>query len=229
MKGILLGLIILCAIPFLSFAQNVFKDNFPKGKPELRWAPFPFFNLDNLEGEKALDAPDGDGGIGVLSNANAGGFASLSYAVTPQVENFYLEAYLYCPVTKGDKGPLVGLAFLIDPIRGNFYRIVCDFKTNDPNINIAYVGRDTRHYPVYLRFWGAKDIPGGIPKESKWHKIAIRIKSQRAIFYWNGHKLSGEPIIVDKIKKGFVGVYTNYTGGLGEASTKIDAFILKKE
>ncbi len=227
--GIILSVIIFCVIPFLAFAQDVFKDNFPDGKPELRWAFFPYFNLDNLEGAKTSDAPDRDNGIGVLRNTNVGGFASLSYAVTTQMEDFYLEALIYCPITEGNKGPLSGLAFLIDPIRGNFYRVVCDFKTNDPTLNLAYVGLDTRNYPVYLKFWGHKDIPGGIPKKSEWHRIAIRVKSQRATVYWNGEKLSGDPITVDKIKKGFAGVYTNYVGGLGEAITKIDAFILKKE
>uniref|UniRef100_A0A7V4JQ69 Uncharacterized protein n=1 Tax=Thermodesulfobacterium geofontis TaxID=1295609 RepID=A0A7V4JQ69_9BACT len=111
MKSFILWVLIFCVIPLLAFAQEVFKDNFPNGKPELRWAAFPFFNLDNLEGKKVSDAPDGDGGIGVLGNKNVGGFASLSYAVTPEVENFYLEAYLYCPVTEEEKGPLVGNCF----------------------------------------------------------------------------------------------------------------------
>lgn len=55
------------------------------------------------------------------------------------------------------------------------------------------------------------------------------MKSQKATVYWNGNKLSGDPITVDRIKRGFAGIYTNYVGGIGEAITKIDAFILKRE
>lgn len=216
--------------PFVAFAQEpTIKDSFPNRRPDLRWAPFPYFNLDNLEGERDSEAPDGDNGIGVLKNANVGGFASLSYAVTRQMVNFYLEAMVYCPVTEGNKGSLSGIAFLIDPIEGNFYRLVCDFKTNDPTLNLAYVGLDTRNFPVYLKFWNSKEIPDGIPKESNWHKMAVKVKDGRATAYWDLKELKGGPFIVDKIQRGFVGVYANFVGGLGEATTRVDSLIIKEE
>lgn len=226
-KFIFLILILLLSLSVE--AQNIYKDSFPNGNPELRWSFFPYFNLDNIDGARDTKAPDGDNGIGILKNTNAGGFASLSYAVTRQMENFYLEAMIYCAVTVGSKGPLAGIAFLIDPIKGSFYRVVCDFKTNDPTINLAYVGLDTRNFPIYLKFWGPKDIPGGIPKESGWHRIAVRVKNEKVSVFWNGKELIGGPFDVDKIKKGFAGVYANYVGGLGEATTKVDNFILKEE
>lgn len=226
-KFILLILILLLSLS--AEAQNIYKDSFTNGNPELRWSFFPYFNLDNIDGARDTKAPDGDNGIGILKNTNAGGFASLSYAVTRQMENFYLEAMIYCPVTVGSKGPLAGVAFLIDPIKGSFYRVVCDFKTNDPTINLAYVGLDTRNFPIYLKFWGPKDIPGGIPKESGWHRIAVKVKNEKASVFWNSKELMGGPFDVDKIKKGFAGVYANYVGGLGEATTKVDKFILKEE
>ena len=224
---ILIGIVLS---PVIAFSQGLsYKDNFPNGRSELRWAFFPYFNLDNLEGARDTKAPDGDNGIGVLKNTNVGGFASLSYAVTRQMDNFYLEAMVYCPVTEGSKGPLSGIAFLIDPVRGNFYRLVCDFKTNDPTLNLAYVGLDTRNYPVYLKFWGAKEIPGGVPKEPNWHKMAVRVKNGNVITYWDEKELKGGPFLVDKIPRGFVGVYANFVGGLGEATTKVDGFMLKEE
>lgn len=221
-------LIFILSFPFSAESQEIYKDNFPDGRPELRWSFFPYFNLDNLEGARDTKAPDGDNGIGILKNRNVGGFASLSYAVTRQMENFYLEAMVYCQVTEGSKGPLAGIAFLIDPIKGSFYRLVCDFKTNDPTINLAYVGLDTRNFPIYLKFWDIKELPGGIPKESGWHKLAVMVKRGKAWVLWNGRELNGS-FDVDKIKKGFVGVYANYVGGLGEATTKVDNFLLRAE
>lgn len=153
----------------------------------------------------------------------------MSYAVTRQMVNFYLEAMVYCPVTEGNKGSLSGIAFLIDPIEGNFYRLVCDFKTNDPTLNLAYVGLDTRNFPVYLKFWNSKEIPDGIPKESNWHKMAVKVKDGRATAYWDLKELKGGPFIVDKIQRGFVGVYANFVGGLGEATTRVDSLIIKEE
>ncbi len=226
----ILILSIILLRPFDVFSQeSMIRDNFPHGRPELRWSFFPYFNLDNLEGLKDPKAPDGDNGIGILRNKNVGGFASLSYAVTKQLENFHLEAMIYCPVTEGNKGPLSGIAFLIDPIGGRFYRIVCDFNTNNPTINLAYVGLDTRNYPVYLKFWGMGEIPGGIPKESDWHKISVKVRSGWVRVYWNDEELKGGPFLVDRIKRGFIGVYANFVGGFGEATTRVDSIMVIEE
>jgi hypothetical protein len=220
--------IALLAIPVTASSGNLlFMDAFANGKPQLRWAPYPYFNLDNLQGLKTSAAPDADNGIGVLRNGNAGGFASLSYAVTRQVAVFHLESMVYCPVTEGAKGPLTGIAFLIDPIGCRFYRFVSDFNNNAPTLNIAYVGQDTRNFPVYLKFWDATEIPGGVPGESGWHKMAVSVKDGILTAYWDGRELNGGPFFVDRIARGFMGVYTNYVGGLGEAATKVDSFILK--
>jgi hypothetical protein len=45
-------------LPFLVLAQGLtIKDSFPNGRPELRWASFPYFNRDNLEGARDSKAP----------------------------------------------------------------------------------------------------------------------------------------------------------------------------
>lgn len=221
--SIALTLFLVIFITSHSFsADKTFKENFAGGKTELKWSFFPFFNLDNLHPVIDPKAPDGDSGIGVLNNSNAGGFASLSYAVTDELTNFYFEAMVFCPVTDKPKGPLSGIAFLIDPIRGAFYRIACDFKLNDPSINLAYVALETRNYPVFLRFWNLNEIPGGIPEKSSWNKVGVRVKDGKATIFWNNKKLPGNPIHVDRIKKGFIGVYTNFVGGFGYAETRVD-------
>jgi hypothetical protein len=47
MKAKSIRLLLIASVILLSFKASVqgsgFKDNFPQGKPELRWAPFPFF------------------------------------------------------------------------------------------------------------------------------------------------------------------------------------------
>jgi hypothetical protein len=224
---LLIGMI---AIPVTASSGNLLiRDAFTNGEPQQRWASYPYFNLDNLQGVKTSAAPDGDNGIGILTNANAGGFASLSYAVTRQVANFHLEALVYCPLTKGAKGPLTGIAFLVDPIGGGFYRLVSDFNTEDPTLSFAYVGRDTRNFPVYLKIWDAKQLFNGAPEESGWQKMAVRVEEGMATVYWDGLRLKDGPFVVDKISTGFAGVYTNYVGGFGDASTKVDSFVLKQQ
>lgn len=164
-----------------------------------------------------------------MTNANAGGFAGLSYMVTRQVGVFSLESMVYFPVTEGAKGPLTGLAFLIDFIEGRLYRLISDFNTKDPTLNLAYVGRDTRNFPVYLTIWDARELPNGAPEESGWHRMEISVKDGMLTAYWDGRELNGGPFAVDKISRGFAGVYTNYVGGFGDASTKVEDFILKQK
>jgi hypothetical protein len=229
MSRILLAILLIAIPAIASPGDMLFRDAFTNGKPQQRWAPYPYFNLDNIEGVRTSAAPDGDNGIGILTNANAGGFASLSYAVTRQVAVFHLESMVYCPVTEGVKGPLTGIAFLIDPIGGRFYRFVSDFNTNDPTLNLAYVGLDTRNFPVYLKFWDVRELPNGVPKESGWHKMAVRVVNGLLTAYWDGRELKGGPFVVDKIPRGFAGVYTNYVGGFGEAAAKVDGFSLEQD
>jgi hypothetical protein len=91
------------------------------------------------------------------------------------------------------------------------------------------VGLDTKNYPVYLKIWDSKEIPGGIPKIPGWYKMAVYVKNGKAALYWNGKKLKGGPFLGDKIQRGFVGVYTNFVGGLGEAITKVDSLTLREK
>lgn len=203
---------------------DVYRDNFTDGGTDLNWRPYLHFNHDNLVGVTDPSAPQGTG-IGVLDNSNAGGFASLSYAITPQVSDFYLQAHVYCNVTEGDKGPLQGIAFLVDPVDGKFYRLVCDFKTDDPHLNLAYVGQDTNNFPVYIGIWEPEQIPGGV--EAGWHSMAVEVIDGEASVYWDGVEID-DRVFVDRVPKGYAGAYTNYVGGLGDAATRIDVFTLKE-
>lgn len=72
---------------------------------------------------------------------------------------------------------------------------------------------DTKNFPVYLKFLGIKEIPGGILKESVWHRVTLRIKKGKALIFWNGRNLGGTPF--ENIR--------NY-GGLGETTTRVDPF-----
>ncbi|MCX7858292.1 MAG: hypothetical protein N2513_10025 [Deltaproteobacteria bacterium] len=204
----------------------MFKDSFSEGIPQMRWMFFPHYFGDNIGGEVDHLSIDGDGGSGVLRNSNAGGFAALSYMVTPMATDFFVEAHVFCNPNQGERGPISGLAFLVDPYEGKFYRFVCNFNSKNPSFNVAYVGSDTRHFPVYLRFWPAIEVLGEFPKKGSFYKFGILVKKGKARFFLNGMKLVGE-VDTSRVKKGFVGVYANFVGGLGNAETKVDAFTLR--
>ncbi len=204
----------------------VFVDVFPDGQPAGKWEPFPHFNLDNLRGARDPSAPSG-GGIGVLSNDNAGGFAALSYAATPPLAEFRLETWLRVQVTQAERGPLNGVAFLVDPQQASYYRIASDFSGREPSLSLAYVGRDTNNFPQYLMRWRGSQLPGGVPRESGWHRLAVEVREGRAEIWWDGEQLPGGPFLVDRIAAGQVGVYATFTGGRGRAETMVDDFRLR--
>lgn len=199
----------------------IIQDNFTRGTPELDWRPYPYFNQDNLKGEVDPSSPEGDPGVGVLDNGNAGGFAALSYAHTRPIANFYLETWLHVQVTKEEKGSLNGIAFRVEPVHDKYYRFAAHFAA-EPSLSLAYVGKDTRHFPVVLAEWNTAAVPGGLPKRSGWHRVIIKVENDAAEIFWNFIRLPGGPFRLDRIGSGHIGVYATYTGGRGIAETKID-------
>jgi hypothetical protein len=200
--------------------QIFIQDRFVGGKPQLEWAPYPYFNQDNLRGELDPSSPTGEPGIGVLDNKNAGGFAALSYAKTQPLRDFHLETWIFVQVVQEEKGSLNGIAFRVDPAQDRFYRLAAHL-TADPSLTLAYVGKDSKHFPVYLAEWKAATLPGGAPRQSGWHRLAITVKNDEAEIFWDGSSLSGGPFPLDRSGSGYIGVYATYTGGLGIAETKI--------
>lgn len=199
----------------------IIRDSFTSGTPELSWRPYPYFNKDNLKGAIDPSSPEGEPGVGVLDNGTAGGFAALSYADTRPLRDFHLETWLHAQVTEQDKGALNGVAFRVDPVHDKYYRFAAHF-TAAPSLSLAYVGKDSKHFPVMVAEWKADAIPGGAPKRSGWHRVVIEVKNDAVEIFWDSNRLPGGPFRMDRIGAGFIGVYATYTGGRGIAETKID-------
>jgi hypothetical protein len=199
----------------------VIRDSFTNGNPELDWRPYPYFNQDNLKGEIDPSSPEGEPGVGVLSNGTAGGFAALSYAETVTFGDFSLEAWLYVQSTENEKGPLNGIAFRVDPIEDRYYRFSAHFSA-DPSLSLAYVGKDTNHFPVILGEWKGASLPRGTSLRGGWHRVGIEVRNNAVEIIWDSMRLSGGPFRLDRVASGYIGVYATYTGGRGFAETKID-------
>ena len=220
------GLLIMLPSCFPQVAMEranpaIIQDRFTGGTPQLAWRPYPYFNQDNLKGKIDHSSPEGEPGVGVLDNQNAGGFAALSYADTRPLEDFYLEAWLHVQMTEEEKGSLNGIAIRVDPVNDKYYRFAAHF-TAEPSLSLAYVGKDSRHFPVILAEWKLAALPGGAPKRSGWHRVVIEVKNDAAEILWNATRLPGGPFRLDRIASGYIGVYATYTGGRGFAETKID-------
>jgi hypothetical protein len=202
-------------------SKPLFSDEFTGGKPDLEWLPYLHFNRDNLYGALDPSSPGAEPGVGVLDNRKVGGFAALAYANAATISDFYLETWLYTQVVAEDKGPLNGIAFRVDPAGDRFYRLAAHF-TAEPSLSLAYVGKDSNHFPVYLAQWKAAELPGGRPNKSGWHRVAIEVRDNKLEVYWDSAKLSGGPFVLDRAGAGYIGAYANVTGALGTAETKLD-------
>jgi len=204
----------------------ILRDSFTSGTPELIWRPYPYFNKDNLKGGIDPSSPEGEPGVGVLDNRNTGGFAALSYADTRPLEDFYLEAWLHVQVTEAEKGSLNGIAFRVDPVHDRYYRFAARFDA-EPSLSLAYVGKDTKRYPVVVAEWKGEALPGGAPKQGGWHRVVIEVRNDAAEIFWDSIRLSGGPFRLDRVDSGTIGVYATYTGGQGIAETKIDGMRIR--
>jgi hypothetical protein len=213
--------------PMMEKRERIIRDSFTGGIPDLTWRPYPHFNRDNLKGEIDPSSPEGEPGVGVLDNGREGGFAALSYADTPSLEDFRLEVWVYVQVTREPKGALNGIAFRIDPAADKYYRFASHF-TAEPELSLAYVGKDTNHFPVIVAEWKAAALPDGAPKQSGWHRVVIDVNNNMAEISWDSNRLPGGPFRLDRIRSGYIGVYATYTGGRGFAETKIDGLLIRR-
>ena len=127
---------LLCLASAGGLAAETFTDGFGGGETSLDWQSHPLFDGAALEARSVDDAPDGDGGIGVLRH-EGGGLATISYPDTVRAEDvFAVEAWADCPVeSEGRDGTLTGIAFFIqlekegeDPEKSGFYRLVCAYR-----------------------------------------------------------------------------------------------------
>jgi hypothetical protein len=226
LPGIALALLLAGASSTASGGERVYEEHFTGGLLTQDWAPFPGFSPDRLEAVPEAGAPGGDGWAGRVSNAELGGFAALPYAHRLRYRDVAVEAWIFTPVSRSDRGPLQGIAVRVDPAQGRFYRLAIQF-TAQPRITLAYVGRDSANFPVYLRTWTGKEIPGGPPPESGWHRLALRAEGDALWAFWDGQALPGSPIIDARIPRGSVGVYANFVGGQQIAETRVDGLIIR--
>jgi hypothetical protein len=77
---------------------DTFADGFADGRTALDWQSHPLFDGEPLQAATVDDAPDGDGGVGVLAH-EGGALATISYAETVRAEDvFAVEAWVDCPI-----------------------------------------------------------------------------------------------------------------------------------
>jgi hypothetical protein len=223
--------------------EQSFQDDFAGAKAALEWRPYPMFGNRSVEGQSIEQAPDGDGGIGVLRH-EGGGLATVSYANTVRAEDsFHIEAYVFCPrEAEGRDGSLTGIAFYLhtrkgapapeeDPEEGGFYRLVCDYRFGDAGFSLAYLGANIGRQPLELEHWPLIAQTARPEGTGDWHHLRVSVEQGLIELYLNEAKLNERPIPAERVitdivnvDAGYAGVYAGHIGEAGAAEARIDDF-----
>jgi hypothetical protein len=207
MKPLLLCIILItCTAAITSAQQTLFRETFPDGVAENEWAAG--FNGDVLTPVEMQGNPSGDGWVGSLANHLSGGNVGQSYASGVSFTDFYYEAQVYISL---EEGIYNGIEFRVDTLGLTAgYQFVAMFRqggTITPRLRFRIRRTDNPGMPAALRDWEAAEIPGGIPTESGWHKMAVYVKAHSFTFYWDGQELPGGPIMDFTFLSGTIGAY----------------------
>ena len=228
MRYLLFVLIIL--LPVLTWSQQtLFSETFAGGVLENPWYPgFLLSGVGNtLEPAAFAGNPSGDGWVGKLSTdrPDSGGVAQ-SYSSDGSLSDFYMEANLYIPIG----GNLIvaeylGIEFRIDSTGlTSAYQLVTSFRATTKRIRFRKREGAT---PTVFRDWLAAEIPGGVPADSGWHKLAVRAVGNQFWLYYDDQELAGCPYSdttsTPLFTQGFVGVYAFHLNMMGYSTVDLFA------
>ncbi|MFZ1731304.1 MAG: T9SS type A sorting domain-containing protein [Bacteroidota bacterium] len=201
-----LGIVILFLFPIALFSQDLlFQEQFTGGQMQNEW--FPGFSGNSMDVKDWPNNPSGDGWVGMLGNHISGGNVGATHAA-PIFTDFYYEAQVYIPV---NEGVYYGLEFRVDstsPSSG--YQFIARFMPGGmvtPRLRFRVRPLDNPSMPTVIKDWEAADIPGGIPIENGWHKLAVKAAGHRFWFYYDGQELPGSPIMDFSFLSGTIGGY----------------------
>jgi len=223
MRKVTIGFLGLFFLSFflvdLSLSQEIlYEEHFTGGNASLTWLAG--FGGDTLKPYQMVDNPSGDGWVGKLNNQTSGGGVSLSFAGTPDLADYSLEAWVYCTVGVTEYH---GIQMRIDSSANSGYQLVTDFDA-DRRLRFRYaVGA----MPTVIHDFTEAEIPGGVPAEAGWHKMKIKAVGNQFWLYWDDQELSGCPYTDDSAASGFFGFYV--WNMMMETDTFCDDIIVRSE
>lgn len=214
---IMLQLLLILPMLFINLVQGqvtLYSETFSDGTLDNPWyAGFRIDTVGNvIEPSAYPNDPNGNGWVGSLSTDRAdSGSVSESYSGDGQLSDFYMEANIFIPIGGMFMGAeYYGIEFRIDSSGvTSAYQLVTSFRSTTPRIRFRKrVGAS----PVVLHDWLTADIPGGIPADSGWHKLAVNAVGNNFWLYYDDQELPGSPYqdtttTTPHYTEGFVGVY----------------------
>jgi hypothetical protein len=198
---IFFALLLIC-FPFVLLGQTIIlSEDFNEGLQNAWYPSFPGIN--NITAAQNESTPGGDGWVGRLDNSNDGGVGAVLSGPS-DLADFSYQANIFIPV---DQATYYGIEFRLDSTGSSAgYNFICRFKPGGmvtPRIRFRYRVGAT---PTTIQDW-IDNVPGGIPTEAAWHKMAVTCKEDSFWLYFDDQLLPGCPIIDNSASAGFIGLY----------------------
>ncbi len=203
---ILFGALLLAAPLSNVYGQDtLYAEYFTGGDPMLDWFDPWTPDSTTLSTQFVTGNPSGDGWVGVVSNASSGGGVGTELSGLLSMTDYEIQAQIFCTVSPS-AGPYNGIVARWDTTGGNsYYSLRTDFDNN---------GRiQLRWFPGLsgqgdsIAAWSGGQIPGGVPAQSSWHNLALKVEGNQLWAYYDNTLLAGCPITDSHLTNGAFGVY----------------------
>jgi hypothetical protein len=208
MKNFTLSFLSVCFTAVLSLAQTSdFKETFPGGATTLNWLTLD--GLSQLQIDSSFANPSGDSTVGfVAGNVETGGTGGIM-AGSPGLTDYKIEAQVYMArAASASSGTNNGIYGRIN-IRNDSlsaYVLASDFD-GGPRLRLRKFEAGNAFGLAVIRDWGPEEIPGGLPTESSWHKLALEFKGNQIWAYYDDELLPDSPFTDTESDSGYFGIY----------------------
>ena len=209
---IIFGALLLAATWGNACAQDtLYAEYFTGGDPALEWFDPWTPDSTTLATRFVTGNPSGDGWVGVVPNNFSGGGVGTELSGTINMTDYEIQAQIFCTVSPSS-GPYNGIAARWDTTGGNsYYSLRTDFDNNG-RIQLRWNPGATG-YGDSIAQWSGVQIPGGVPTQSSWHKLGLKVEGNQLWAYYDDSLLVGSPFTNNSSSNGYFGAYLfNFLG-----------------
>lgn len=207
LSKIMLGAFLLGALSGSAWGQDtLYAEYFTGGVPALAWFDPWTPDSTTLLTRAVTGNPSGDGWVGVVNNRSSGGGVGTELVGTMSLADYEIQAQVYCTVSGTAGGPYNGIVARCDTTGGqSYYSLRTDFDTNQRIQLRWYPG--ISGYGDSIAAWTGAQIPGGVPTQSGWHRLGLKVESNQMWAYYDDSLLAGSPFTENNLSSGAFGVY----------------------
>jgi hypothetical protein len=204
--SILIVLVSLTVIPSLGLTQvNLYTEDFANGVLQNTWYRG-FEGQSNAMDVKSFSSPSGDDWVGVLGNDSTGNSVGMTVSGDTTWTDYYYEAQVYIET---DSAFYYGLEFRCDSIGSRGYNFVVQANPMFGPTRIRFRRRDgiSPSSIVSINDWINAQVPGGIPTQNGWNKMAVEANGNEFKLFFNDQELPGGPFTDTTYASGAIGTY----------------------